>query len=99
AEERSDAVDDALSDLVRLEGARDEPTDFGEDLGFAPAAFHLAQEMRVPDRDGGVIGQTAERRLVPIAERTRGAVEDVEQALELAVLDGNDDLRDHARGL
>ena len=39
------------------------------------------RRVRVPDRDGGVIGQAAERRLVPIAERARGAVEDVEQAL------------------
>jgi hypothetical protein len=55
--------------------------------------------VRVPDGDGRVVGQAAECRLVPVGEGARGAIEDVEETLELAVLDGDDDLRDNAGGL
>ena len=99
AEEPAHAFDDALSDFVGLEGLRDEPAHFGEDFGLAPAALRLGEQMRVADRDRGVVGQAAERSLVTVGERTCRPIEDVQQALELPVLDGNDDLRDDAHGL
>ncbi len=95
AEETAHAFDDALSDFVGLEGLRDEPAHFGQDLSLAAAGLRLGEETRVPDRDGGVVGQPAERRLVPVGERAGRAVADVQKAL---VLDGNDDLRDDPGG-
>jgi hypothetical protein len=44
---------------------------------------HGGEQLGIPDRDGGVLGQLHEGRLVEVGEGSRAAVVDVEQALDV----------------
>ena len=99
-EQPEHAVGDALRDDFGVERLRDEPPDLGQALRRAAAVLAALVDAGVAERDRGLVGEPRQDGLIPIRERPRRAVVDVEQALDPAVdRDRNDQGGPDAVGL